>query len=115
MGETLIERIDSFPYRHRVSDIMRPPIDISGEATLEEAARRMQDASVGSLLVLDPSGSAVGILTERDLTRVIASQGAEHLKQVVATQMSRPVATVPSDSFLHVAMAACGASEYDKS
>ena len=37
------------------------------EESVREAARRMQKADVGSLVVLDPDRRPVGILTDRDV------------------------------------------------
>ena len=48
-------------------DIMTSPaITVSREATLEEAADTMLDREVGSLVVVEESGKAVGIVTDSD-------------------------------------------------
>ena len=44
----------------------RPPITAGTDVTLAEAARRMLDASVGSLLVVNDAGELIGIITESD-------------------------------------------------
>jgi CBS domain-containing protein len=44
----------------------RPPITIGPEASLVDAAELMLEASVGSLLVVDPDGRLIGILTDSD-------------------------------------------------
>ena len=44
----------------------RPPITVSTDVTLAEAARRMLDAKVGSLLVVNDAGELIGIITESD-------------------------------------------------
>ena len=44
----------------------RPPITVGPDDTLAEAARRMLDAGVGSLLVVDEEGDLIGIITETD-------------------------------------------------
>lgn len=44
----------------------RPPITVGPETSLAEAAELMLDSGVGSLLVVDPSGRLVGIVTDSD-------------------------------------------------
>jgi DNA polymerase-3 subunit epsilon/CBS domain-containing protein len=66
-----IARTDSFPYRHRVADIMaRPPVMISAEATIADAMDLMVAEKVSSAFV---QGSPLGILTERDVLRAFAA------------------------------------------
>lgn len=51
----------------------RPLVSLPPGATVREAARVMTRAQCGSVLVLDPAGAMLGIVTERDLmTRVLA-------------------------------------------
>jgi len=104
MDRAPLERIDSFPYRHRVRDVLRPPVAIDAAATLEQAACRMRDARCGSVLVLDPAGGALGILTERDVLVAVATDGVAAPTRRVDSVMSRPVATVPAEAFVHVAI-----------
>ncbi len=52
----------------RVSDLMTtPPVTINRDATIEEAATRMYENRVGSVLVVDEEEKLVGIVTERDI------------------------------------------------
>lgn len=44
----------------------RPPITVGPETSLAEAAELMLDASVGSLLVVNPAGRLIGIVTDSD-------------------------------------------------
>lgn len=104
MDRDAIERIDSFPYRYRVQDVLRHPVEIAEGASLEQAARRMREAAVGSLVVLDGGGRAAGIVTERDVLLAVADGGAAALARPVSAVVSRPVVTVPADAFLHVAI-----------
>lgn len=41
-------------------------VTVRGDATLEDAARLMLQMDIGSLLVVDPSGYLIGILTDAD-------------------------------------------------
>lgn len=50
-----------------------PPITASLNEQLWDAARRMYENNVGSVLVTDESGRLVGILTRRDILYLLAS------------------------------------------
>lgn len=53
------------------SDLMTsPPITISADATLTEAARRMQERNVRRLIVTDARGRIAGIVSRSDLLQV---------------------------------------------
>lgn len=57
------------------------------------------DARVGAALVLDDLGRLVGIVSERDIVRVLGRQGDSALSQPVSEVMTRKVQTcAPSDS-----------------
>ncbi len=58
-----------------VSDVMtRNPETIEASEPVVEAARRMRDADIGNVVVLD-NGRVVGILTDRDIAvRVVAEE-----------------------------------------
>jgi signal-transduction protein with cAMP-binding, CBS, and nucleotidyltransferase domain len=100
-----LEHIDSFPYRHKVAEVMAAPvIAIPPEATLVEAARMMADKGISSILVTDKSGLAAGIVTERDVLRAVAHTGSIGLHQPVGTVMSSPVATVREEALVFVAL-----------
>lgn len=60
------------------------------DQTLEAAARLMTDRRIGSVLVRD-GDDVVGILSERDIVRAIARDGAAALTQSVASSMTRDV------------------------
>ena len=100
-----LERIDSFPYRHRVADAMRAPaVTAPPGTTLAEGARRMNEAGVSSLIVT-ANGRPAGIVTERDLLRVVAERGGDALTMSLSAIMSSPVEAVTPDVFVYVALA----------
>jgi len=56
-----------------VRDLMSwPPQTIDGSASLDEAARRMTEAGVHRLVVVDDDMAPVGVISESDLIREIA-------------------------------------------
>lgn len=99
-----LERIDSFPYRRRIADVMSKPVRTAEPSlTVALASRRMLEARVGSLVVVDADGTAIGIVTEHDVMRALGLHGGGAANLPLADIMSRPVATVPEDAFLFVA------------
>jgi len=108
---TGVQRLDSFPYLHRVRGVMgAPPQFIAAGDTARHAAERMRALKIGALLVADAEpgrvelGRAIGIVTERDILDAIARDGAAALAEAVAVIMSTPIQTVPENALLHVAM-----------
>lgn len=74
-------------------------ITCSQEDTAQGAARLITDHSVGALPVTDRKGKLVGILSERDLARALASGGADAPKTTVAELMTCEVTVIgPEDS-----------------
>lgn len=66
---------------------------VRAEQTLEDAARVLNDKKVGALVVIAEDGAISGVLSERDIVREIAGNGAKSLNDTVATVMSRDVVT----------------------
>jgi len=62
------------------------------EDTLEAAAQLLTTNNIGALPVRDADGRLVGIVSERDLVRRVAEQGARALSYRVGDIMSRDVA-----------------------
>ena len=58
-----------------IGDIAVKPITIGEEATIQEAARIMAEHKISSVIVVDPDGAALGILTDRDLREKVVAQG----------------------------------------
>ena len=74
-------------------------VTVAASLTLVEAARRMVDAHVGSLVVVDAGGSVEGILTERDLLKATARSPERLGTTCVADVMTRDVLVgLPADT-----------------
>jgi signal-transduction protein with cAMP-binding, CBS, and nucleotidyltransferase domain len=101
-----LARLDSFPYRHRLAEVMAHPV-LTGpqDITLAEACERMNNAKVSSLVVVDEVGRTKGIVTERDVLRNLAQVGAGALDKRLSEVMSSPVNSVAGDAFLFVGIA----------
>src|SRR4029453_4550582 len=68
-------------------------ISIEPTATLETAVKTLAKHGIGALLVLGPDRRMIGILSERDIVRVLGEQGADVLAQPLAQVMTRKVIT----------------------
>ena len=72
--------------------------------TLKEVVDLLADRGVGAVVVSDASLSVLGILSERDVVRVIAKQGASALQDPVSRYMTPKVITVTSDDTIEHVM-----------
>lgn len=61
--------------------------------SIREAAKRMVTAEVGTLVVVDPLTAPVGIVTDRDVMRSIAS-GLDPDRTRIEVVMGRPLVTI---------------------
>jgi DNA polymerase-3 subunit epsilon/CBS domain-containing protein len=113
-GERALARLDSYPYRHRIRDIMKKqPIYVAPGTTLSEAMALLMEKRVSSLLVA-PVGKKPedgpfrpeesGILTERDVLRAVAKDGAAAIGKPVESLACRPLAAVPAEAFVYRAI-----------
>lgn len=66
---------------------------VRAEQTLEDAARILNEKRVGALVVIAEDGAISGVMSERDIVREIARNGAKSLSDSVAAIMSRDVVT----------------------
>jgi CBS domain-containing protein len=79
-------------------------ISIEPTATLETAVRTLAERKIGALLVLGTDRRVIGILSERDIVRVLAEQGAGVLSQPLSQIMTRKVVTCTSSDTIGVIM-----------
>ena len=83
-----------------VSSIMSKNIySLNENRTVADAARVMKETKTGSILVVDPQGRIVGVVTERDLVYKILAEGRDaqtRLKEI----MTRDIKTVKPSSTL---------------
>jgi CBS domain-containing protein len=66
---------------------------IAPSATLADAAKTLSARGIGAVVVTDPSGEIIGLLSERDIVRATAERGAAALQQTVDQVMTRRVIT----------------------
>ena len=68
-------------------------VSIEPTATLDSAVKTLAEHKIGALLVLGPDRRVIGILSERDIVRVLAERGASMLSQPLGQVMTRKVVT----------------------
>jgi CBS domain-containing protein len=66
---------------------------IAPGAPLEEAIRQLRDKRVSALVVSEDAVHIAGILSDRDVVRVLAERGAAVLQESVGAVMTREVLT----------------------
>jgi CBS domain-containing protein len=78
-----------------ISDIMRKKLETIEEmASVQEAAKKMKDKDVSSLVVVDTNGKPQGLVTERDLARKVCINDV-HTSTVTNKEiMSSPLITI---------------------
>ena len=86
--------------RRKGSDVY----SVAPTASLADAAVRLRRHGVGALVVLD-GPALVGVVSERDLVRAVAEQGAAALAVPVSDVMTAPVETCGLDTEVRALMA----------
>ena len=74
-----------------------PPVTVRGEASLREAAKVMYDSNVGSVVVVD-GGRLQGILTRRDVLRLVASGDALRDPKVSSVMATSVITASPEET-----------------
>jgi DNA polymerase-3 subunit epsilon/CBS domain-containing protein len=100
-------RLDGYPYRHRVRDLMtRDPLTLPGAGSIRSTLALMVERRISSVLVGDLPGetASTGILTERDIMRALATHGAAALDLAIGGLATRPLITVPDEALLYRAI-----------
>ena len=89
--------------RTLVELVRNAPVTCAAAATLREAAQKMADAKVRTIIVVDDAGAAVGMVTLVDLLqRVLLRE--RPLTIPVAEVMTAPIVTLPGSATAYEAM-----------
>jgi CBS domain-containing protein len=82
-----------------ISDIMRKKLETIEEmASVQEAAKKMKDKNVSSLVVVDTNGKPQGLVTERDLARKVCINDVRTSTVTNKEIMSSPLITINAAS-----------------
>jgi CBS domain-containing protein len=114
--ETLKQSLDSLysEYRQRAAEqqtltrtlaelVRNAPVACAADATLREAAQKMADAKVRTIVVVDAYGAPIGMFTLVDLLRRVVLPGRA-LDTPVVDVMTSPIVTLPASSTAYEAM-----------
>jgi signal-transduction protein with cAMP-binding, CBS, and nucleotidyltransferase domain len=103
MDPTHVEAIDTYPFRERLGEVMRPlPPLLASTASITAAAEALDAAQSSAIVVADEAGRAAGLITERDVVRSLARHAADLPAHTI---MTRPIAALPADARLYKAIA----------
>jgi len=87
-----------------IAEVMTQKLEtIKSSASAQDAAKRMSDKRISSLVVTDQTDIAIGIVTERDLVRRICVHDASSKHTIVEQIMSSALVTIDADSQIDVA------------
>jgi len=114
--ETLKQSLESLysQYSQRVAEqqsltrtlaelVRNPPVACPATVTLREAAQRMNDAKVRTIIALDPGGAPVGMFTLVDVLRRVVLPGLA-LDTPLSAAMTTPLVTLPASATAYEAM-----------
>ncbi|HWH33739.1 MAG TPA: CBS domain-containing protein [Acidimicrobiales bacterium] len=87
-----------------VRDLMTAdPVTLPADATVLEAARRMRDADIGDIVVLDGDRMS-GLVTDRDLVVRALAEGRDPSQTSIGEVSSRDLATLDPDASVEEAI-----------
>ncbi|MFG1465105.1 CBS domain-containing protein [Xanthobacter sp. DSM 24535] len=72
-------------------------VTISPEASLEEAVKSLSEHRIGAIVATGREGRLEGILSERDVVRLLGERGPDVLSETVGSVMTRAVVTCTAD------------------
>lgn len=104
---TALARIDSYPYRHRLRDLMHTPaITVDSSTNLNEVLSLVITEEISSVFVKpDAKHSDTGIITERDLLRTINQKGDAAMQLSAGDIAQYPLYSLSADAFVYRALA----------
>lgn len=80
-----------------VTEVMSARVEsVLGDTTLVDAAKRMAQADIGDVLVVDSGGSLRGIVTDRDIALRVVAEGQDPRNIRVGDVMSTAVSVAPT-------------------
>lgn len=87
-----------------LNDKGRDIITVSADATLQDVANILDTKRIGAIVAIDGAGNLAGVLSERDIVRQVARNGAEALALKVSDTMTRDVVTMATSETLDAAL-----------
>jgi len=78
---------------------------VEPDATVIAVVRELKTRRIGAVLVCDPNGPVLGVLSERDIVRALADNGGAILDQPAASLMTREVVSCTPEDTIDSVMA----------
>ena len=101
-----LARIDSFPYRHRIRSIMSsPPVTLAPDLTVRDVLAEMMRSKISSVFVASEQDGEEGIITERDILRILDADSESAMTRRAGDVATRPLSTVADDDYAYRALA----------
>jgi len=79
-------------------------VSVAPSATVAEIAAIITSRRIGAVVVLEPPRKLVGIVSERDVVKALANEGARALEMTASELMTRAVVTASLSTTVHQAM-----------
>ncbi len=79
-------------------------VTIAPSATLADAVKLLAEHHIGAVVVVDENGGVEGILSERDVVRLLGERGVAVLSTPLPMVMTRAVVTCTPDEVMPVIM-----------
>lgn len=80
-----------------LNDKGRNVVTVEGDMTLDKVCGVLAEKRIGAAVIVDGSSNVQGIVSERDIVRLIAREGSVALKQPASSVMTRDVVTCSED------------------
>jgi len=79
-------------------------VAILPDATLHDAALKMKENSIGSILIVEDGGTLKGIVTDRDISLAVAADNKDPKTTFASDIMSKEPVSIPSDADVSYAL-----------
>lgn len=90
----------------------RAVASVEGAATVQEVAEMLSSKRIGAMVLVEKSGGLAGIVSERDIIRALAKNGADALKLPVEKIMTKSVVTCCETDTINSLMAKMTAGRF---
>ena len=88
----------------QISNIMSKKVEtIQTSDSAKDAAKKMLDKNVSSLVIVDENGKSIGIITERDIARGVCTHDVLSKEFMIHHLMSTPLTTIDFNSSVEMA------------
>ena len=97
---------------HILREKGREVASVQPHNSLKDVVARLAEKRVGALVVMDATRAPLGIVSERDIIRVLGALGADVLDEPVSKHMTRKVQTVGEDTSIDEVMSVMTAGRF---